>query len=520
MSFTSSNIIKSIYTCNGTKFYPTYPSNKKKAYTNSQVFYAFFSAFYSKEYYGFYDENQIPDRNEFKLDKSNTSNMLRGKIPLPKEIKQYYLEEYDEESYANDLQVIIPMLGIMADSAVKEIFNLLKEDESFPQIEKESFIQKFPEEKIPSGKIAYFFSAAFYSTFRNEYKPSSSKKTNKLIFNSPPPSCIDFCGRDNELKELHTLLNKHKKVFLYGVPGIGKSELAKFYACEKYPKNTVIMYISYSGNLKNDITKLQFPNDKQRDDEEKKFNNHYNFIKKLTPKDLLLIDNFNPGSNEDELFFEILSLQCNILFTTTMKFKDVHLMEVKRIETNDILFSWFNEKYIKNLAQKRIIQNIINALEGHTFATKIVSSLINDCCIEPSYILQKLSERNLLVDISDELEFGKDNLHKEATYTQHINALFSIFSLTTEQVTMMLQFCLFPSSGINGSVLKNLLNLKNMNIVNQLKKMGLIQKDSNGTFFIHSLTLEYILSKYKPSIENYYTLLESIQKIEGVKNFL
>ena len=42
-----------------------------------------------------------------------------------------------------------------------------------------------------------------------------------------PNPCRHFCGRDAELDALHAMLTEKGQVFLCGIPGIGKSELAK-----------------------------------------------------------------------------------------------------------------------------------------------------------------------------------------------------------------------------------------------------------------------------------------------------
>lgn len=44
-----------------------------------------------------------------------------------------------------------------------------------------------------------------------------------------PRPCRHFCGRDAELEKLHELLCSKGKVFVQGIAGIGKSELAKAY---------------------------------------------------------------------------------------------------------------------------------------------------------------------------------------------------------------------------------------------------------------------------------------------------
>lgn len=42
-----------------------------------------------------------------------------------------------------------------------------------------------------------------------------------------PKPCRHFIGRDKELEELYTMLEKNRHVFLYGIAGIGKVNLPK-----------------------------------------------------------------------------------------------------------------------------------------------------------------------------------------------------------------------------------------------------------------------------------------------------
>ena len=42
-----------------------------------------------------------------------------------------------------------------------------------------------------------------------------------------PKPCRHFIGRDKELEELYTMLEENRHVFLCGIAGIEKSELAK-----------------------------------------------------------------------------------------------------------------------------------------------------------------------------------------------------------------------------------------------------------------------------------------------------
>ena len=83
-----------------------------------------------------------------------------------------------------------------------------------------------------------------------------------------PKPCRHFLGRENELEKLHAILEENSKVFLYGIAGIGKSELAKAYAKTYRKEYTNILYLMYSGNLRQDIIDLDFADDLPEDTEE------------------------------------------------------------------------------------------------------------------------------------------------------------------------------------------------------------------------------------------------------------
>jgi len=108
-----------------------------------------------------------------------------------------------------------------------------------------------------------------------------------------PKPCRHFCGRDNELVTLHQLLCSHGKVFLQGIAGIGKSELAKAYAKIHSKEYTNILYLSYTGNLKQDISDMDFADDLPDDDNEERFRKHNRFLRTLKEDTLFIIDNFN-----------------------------------------------------------------------------------------------------------------------------------------------------------------------------------------------------------------------------------
>ena len=98
-----------------------------------------------------------------------------------------------------------------------------------------------------------------------------------LLMKEHQSLCRHFCGREKELEMLHELLLEHGKVFLHGIAGIGKSELAKAYAKQHRKEYTNVLYLTYTGNLMQDIADMDFADDLPDDSEQERFRKHNRF---------------------------------------------------------------------------------------------------------------------------------------------------------------------------------------------------------------------------------------------------
>ena len=82
-----------------------------------------------------------------------------------------------------------------------------------------------------------------------------------------------------DIRELHALLEENRHVFLRGMAGIGKSELAKAYAKQYKKDYTNILYIPCTGDLKQDILDLDFADDLPASSQEERFRKHNRFLR-------------------------------------------------------------------------------------------------------------------------------------------------------------------------------------------------------------------------------------------------
>ena len=247
------------------------------------------------------------------FDYGSVCKWMGGQNKISPQIPAFYSKSGNFEKLVSDIENnIIPMMFDSA-MAAKEIHDIIIGDSGISEKKKNSLLKKSPLEN-EKDEAEFFSSALLFAAERNFIKrdpktksvpkAKSSSETADYIFGCSVPSpCKNFCGRDFEIESLHNLLCKSGKVFLCGIPGIGKSETAKAYANHYKKEYTNIIYITYSGSLENDIAEMSFADDSPEEDFEKRFKRHSRFLQTLKSDSLLIIDNFDTTSNITAGFF-------------------------------------------------------------------------------------------------------------------------------------------------------------------------------------------------------------------------
>ncbi|MDE6601331.1 MAG: ATP-binding protein [Lachnospiraceae bacterium] len=137
--------------------------------------------------------------------------------------------------------------------------DLLVQDNSISEMQRQKLNKAYPC-KTEKAQAEYLTDLLLFGMERNFVKRETRTKellavgnrspmvADYIYENEVPKPCRYFCGRDSELDALHILLTDEGKVFLHGIAGIGKSELAKAYA-KLYRKNTPISFTLYTAAI-------------------------------------------------------------------------------------------------------------------------------------------------------------------------------------------------------------------------------------------------------------------------------
>ena len=462
---------------------------------------------------------------DFTFDNGQVCRWFNGQARISPRIISFYMKAENRELLSADVEYNV--LPLMYDSAmaVQEIYTLLLQDTTISNEIKNKLVTGYPCKT--DREKADFIAALLLFGMEREFRKRDANTKNLLAAGSLSPAlkdfifgvkapapCRYFCGRDMELDALHEMLCSQGKVFLQGIAGIGKSELAKAYAKRYSREYTNIIYFTYSGDLKRDIANLDFADDV--DDNETmdaRFSRHHRLLRRLRDDSLLIIDNFNTVTARDSLLDVVLNYHCRIIFTTRSKFDNYTSMKLEEIADTEALIKLMGCFYSDAEKQRPVLEQIIQAVHRHTLAVELSARLLETGILDPLPLLNKLKTEKAALDATDTIGITKDGRSRKATYYDHIHTLFSLYQLSDEETDVMRNLSLTPLTGIPGRLLANWLKLRDMNIVNGLIEKGFVQTVDGRTVTLHPMIQEVVMEETRPSVQKCRTLLDSIHEI-------
>lgn len=468
---------------------------------------------------GFLEEESSQD---FDFDNGLVCRWFNGQARISPRISGYYLHTDNRNRLADDIET----LPLMCDSAmaIQEIYKILIQDGTISDQKKEQLTQDYPCH-TSEEQAAFLASVLCFGMERTFVKRNAATKKllaagtlspviSDFVYNGEvPKACAHFCGRNQELSTLHELISEKRIIFLQGIAGIGKSELAKAYARAYRKDYTNILYLTYSGDLRQDIIDLDFVDDLPEDTEEDRFRKHNRFLRSLKEDTLLIIDNFNTTAGKDAFFSVLLKYRCRILFTTRSRFDNYASFNLGEISDPDALLSLMGYFYSDAKRKQSILKQIIQTVHSHTLAVELSARLLETGILEPQELLARLQVEKSALGATDTIDIVKDGQSRKATYYEHIHTLFSLYRLSEEELNIMRGLIFVPVSGVSGRLYANWMKLSDMNRINDLIEKGFVQTQSGRQISLHPMIQEVAIDETRPSVNNSAVLLDSLQTI-------
>ena len=207
-------------------------------------------------------ENSIYEFPDYTL-----SKLHKGTIGVSPEVKDYY-QYVDAEKVKKDIRAALDYL-FDKPNTYHELYQLIQYDEALSVSMRTGILKKYPDTYTDDNALTdLLYDAISLAINRLYYKDESRVAAryysediavigDSLFRNSEYIlPCKYFCGRDDELKELHDVVSENPATIITGIAGIGKSELVRAYVKEHKKEYQYIGYYFYKGSLKTIIANI------------------------------------------------------------------------------------------------------------------------------------------------------------------------------------------------------------------------------------------------------------------------
>jgi len=443
------------------------------------------------------------------------SRWVNGERPIPQDI----LDTYKEVTGLDDMKCDIEEL------IIPQIINISGAREKMTDLIRDSVNvigQNKADELISETDDAAFFASVIrYAIYNNHDNVTllSPILSEALLSNRLPSVADGFVGRKQEEKICSKKLADQGILFVGGVAGIGKSEFAKYFADKNRKKYTNIIYIHYSGNLKQDITDMIFSSDKSDMTSEELFNTHYRILQRLYEDSLIILDNFNVLPKEEPFFKEFRANRFHLLITTRcqLNIAEERKEEILTLDLEKELIPLFISNCPSEKNDKDNVKEIINTVHSHTLTVILASLTLAESGITAEDMLYELRSNGLNAPDAESVDIYKDGDYTEGLMIEHLKTLLNLSKLSEEETLIMRCMALMPSSGVHKQHFKDWMELKNLEPVIRLAKHGLIQDDSdNRMYSLHPLIRDVVIDTLESSISNSRILFDNLHKLSLV----
>lgn len=299
---------------------------------------------------------------------------------------------------------------------------------------------------------------------------------------SPTPC---FLGRDEELEQLHAMLEDERVVFLQGMGGIGKTEIAKAYAKKYEDCYDTVLLANYHGSILDMILgddlvienyKINMAYGEDAQTSEALFERKLQTLKKLaTHKTLLIVDNFDV--EEDPWLEELVNGPYRLLFTTRIERFDYACFSVGPIRDFSQVRQLFSKNYGRPLPPKDVpvLDKILTTVGCHTITVELIAKQMRASFLSPEKMLSLLQDRGINTGLREKVRHG--TLGNSAFC--FIKELFRISALSEEEQYVMKCMCMVPFSGIHVERMGRCLKLDCFDVLNTLISQSWLMLDED-----------------------------------------
>ena len=314
------------------------------------------------------------------------------------------------------------------------------------------------------------------------------------ICDSIPKQVNSFSGRQEELETIDGLLQKNNLVVLYGIGGIGKTELALHYIQTHKNDYETISYVLLHDSVKKE---LESPENivLSSVDERTEFEEKLHMLKTSVSKDTLIVLD-NVQDLKEQAFLDIINLPAKFIVITRQFpdniFSNMGVLELGAVSDEEALVI-FRENYQKYVSadDKNSIIEILHSVDNYTLLLPIIAKLMTLEDIEPREMLLNLQKQGIRQKTGSVVHY-KDGSVLQNSMLGHVKALFDLSNLSVAETQALATAALLKGKAAEKRLLAAWSNPKQITVC---------QENDSWTYFptiLHSDYTEKICGQVDP----------------------
>ena len=327
----------------------------------------------------------------------------------------------------------------------------------------------------------------------------------------PPLTALgdDFVGREAELQNIASQIFSRKPVYLSGLGGMGKTELAVRFARE-YSGGTVY-FAHYSESFTKTITAMfsgvypRLPDNQSQPSEAEQYNTVISLLEKCGERDILIIDNLDASQTEwnelmrDPAYKKLCSMKLRLLITT--RFEHDRAIPIIRME-DETLFEIFR-KHGADLTEAEMI-DLIDEVNGHTMTIDLIARTLNGKGwrkVTAEMMLTALREHTLPNENYRKIATDYNQSEEQAQIYQHLSTVFDVTGMTKICENVMRYATLLPENGMFGELFGTSLKAEEQAALDSLLEHGWLEM-KDDLLMIHPVIRLVCRTELTPTAEN------------------
>lgn len=312
-----------------------------------------------------------------------------------------------------------------------------------------------------------------------------------------------FVGREEEIDTIAGMLEEEHVLFLQGMGGIGKSEIAKGYAKACQDRYDTIVFASYTSNLLDLVTSDEIPIENLRrgtdESQEDFFKRKLQVLKDLsTDRTLLIVDNFDV--DWDERLEELITGPYHLLVTTRNEHSAYPTLSVGKIKNFAKVRQIFTTNYGRSLpaAEMETVDEILRLVGCHTITVELIAKQMKASFQKPGKMLELLRGTGTNTHLKEKVK--REGKEIKRTSFDFIRELFQLSGLSEDERHILCCMCMVPYSGINVPQFGEYCGLEDFDAVNSLLSKSWLMLDEETDFLmLHPVICDVVRDQLAPT---------------------